>query len=268
MILDRILQHKRLEIAECQRRVPLETLMARCQNQASDNMRRRFRQALRSGHPAALIAEIKKASPSRGVICRDFDPERIANSYEQAGAAAISVLTDRRFFGGELDHLRQVRTRVRLPVLRKDFIVDCYQVYEAKAAGAAAVLLIVAALPQAQLLELLTLARALDMAALVEVHTERELEVALAVGAEIIGINNRDLGTFRTSLTTTQRLARLVPSTRTLVSESGITSFDDILHLAALGVHAVLVGEALMRQPDAAEAVQTLLGRSEACHAG
>jgi indole-3-glycerol phosphate synthase len=177
MILDRILQHKRLEIAECRRRVPLETLMARCQNQASDSMRRCFRQALRSGHPAALIAEIKKASPSRGVICRDFDPERIANSYEQAGAAAISVLTDRRFFGGELDHLRQVHTRVRLPVLRKDFILDCYQVYEAKAAGAAAVLLIVAALPQAQLLELLTLARALDMAALVEVHTERELEV-------------------------------------------------------------------------------------------
>ncbi|MGI6082054.1 MAG: indole-3-glycerol phosphate synthase TrpC [Limnochordia bacterium] len=268
MFLERILKHKRQEIEERKRRIPPETLIS---NPESDTTtvsgRTWFQQALHSGDPVALIAEVKKASPSKGVICEDFDPEEIAKKYEQAGAAAVSVLTDPHFFGGSIDHLRSIARQVRLPVLRKDFIVDSYQLYEAKTAGAAAVLLIVAALSKGQLLDLLSLTHALGMAALVEVHTEKELETALAVGAKIIGINNRDLTTFVTSLNTTERLAPYVPKTCTLVSESGITTHDDLLHLAGLGVHAVLVGEALIRQADKGAAVHRLLGRKEICHA-
>ncbi|NLN18059.1 MAG: indole-3-glycerol phosphate synthase TrpC [Firmicutes bacterium] len=268
MYLEPILRHKRQEIEERKRRLPLPALMSGLQKDADPaGGGERFRQALHSHHPVALIAEVKKASPSKGVICEDFDPEKIAASYERAGAAAISVLTDHRFFGGSLEYLHGIARQVGLPVLYKDFVIDPYQLYEAKIAGASAVLLIVAALVKEELLDLLALAHALDMAALVEVHTEHELDTALTAGAQIIGINNRDLTTFVTSLNTTERLAPYVPKTCTLVSESGIKTHEDLLYLAGLGVHAVLVGEALMRQADKEAAVRRLLGREEIDHA-
>lgn len=211
--------------------------------------------------PVSVIAEVKKASPSRGVIRPDFDPVAIARDYAAAGASAISVLTDEPFFQGHLDYLRQIRVAVTLPLLRKDFVIDPYQVYEARAAGADAVLLIVAALHEAgRLRELRELAESLGLAVLVEVHTAAELAVAAASGARIIGINNRDLTTFHTSLQVSVDLAPQVPPGALLVSESGIGAAGDLVRLHAAGAHAVLVGESLMRQAAVAGALRALLG--------
>jgi indole-3-glycerol phosphate synthase len=221
---------------------------------------RPFADALRRGDEVALLAEVKPRSPSAGVIREGSDPVEIARDYERGGAAALSVLTDGRFFGGSLDALRAVRQAVDLPVLRKDFVIDRLQVEEARAAGADAVLLIVAALEDTALRNLHDLVCELGMDALVEVHDERELERALEAGAGIIGVNNRDLRTFRTDLAVTERLAPRVPGDAVLVGESGVRSRADVARLGAAGVDAVLVGESLMRQADVETAARALVG--------
>ena len=207
-----------------------------------------------------MIAELKRASPSRGVIRRDYAPSRIAAGYERGGAAALSVLTDHDFFQGAPDHLRAARAATALPMLRKDFIVDPWQVHEARAMGADCVLLIVAALDDEPLRELAELAGELGLDTLVEVHDEAELDRALRIPAPLIGINNRDLRTFETTLATTERLAARVPADRRTVTESGIASRDDVARLRARDVHAFLVGEAFMSAPDPGERLAALFG--------
>ncbi|MBM3859838.1 MAG: indole-3-glycerol phosphate synthase TrpC [Verrucomicrobia bacterium] len=208
----------------------------------------------------ALIAEVKKASPSAGVICPDFDPVRIARAYEQAGAAAISVLTDREFFQGNIEYLQQIRAVVKLPLLRKDFIIEELQIYEAAACGADAVLLIAAILDDQQLRDFRAIAEHLQLAALVEVHDEIELDRALAAGAHLIGINNRNLATFTVSLATTEKLAARISNDRLIVAESGIHTRADVERVARAGAKAILVGESLMRSGDIAGKVKELIG--------
>ena len=203
---------------------------------------------------------MKKASPSAGVICADFEPVRIAVEYERAGAAALSVLTDEQFFQGKLDYLAQIRRAVKLPLLRKDFIIDELQIHEAAAHGADALLLIVAILEDPQLVAFQQLARELRLTALVEVHDEVELERALGAGAESIGINNRNLNDFSVTLTTTERLAARIPRNRVVVAESGIHTRADVERVTRAGAHAILVGETLMRSGDVAGKVTELLG--------
>ena len=215
------------------------------------------------GEGVRLIAEVKKASPSRGLLRADFDPVSLARTYAESGAAAVSVLTDLHF-QGTIEHLLAVKealTPLGVPVLRKDFTLDSYQIYEARAHGADALLLIVAVLGKARLGELLSVAKDLWVQCLVEVHDEQELQTALEAGAEIIGINNRDLRTFQTDIAVTQALAPKVPRGKVLVSESGIASREDVVRLGRLGVHAVLVGEALVTAPDVGARVQELLGQ-------
>jgi indole-3-glycerol phosphate synthase len=195
----------------------------------------------------ALIAEVKKTSPSKGVLIEDFDPIAIGKTYAENGASAISVLTDEQFFQGHLDYMRFVRAAVNVPVLRKDFVIDPYQVYEARAAEADAVLLIVMALEDARLADLHALIGELGMAALVEVHNEAEMERALKIGANLIGINNRDLKTFHQDLNVTGRLASLAPPTVTVVAESAIRDAADVRRMGSYGAHAVLVGESLVK---------------------
>jgi len=208
-----------------------------------------------------VIAEVKRASPSRGVIREDFDPVSIARAYESAGASALSVLTDERFFQGHIDHLRACRNAVRLPVLRKDFVIDPYQIHEARAAGADAVLLIAALLDTDALREFRREAEGLGMAALVEAHDERELESALESGAHIVGINNRDLQTFQVDVETTFRLVSMIPRERIIVSESGIGTRDDLKRLADAGVDAALIGETLLSAPDPGAKLRELIGK-------
>lgn len=246
-ILDRILAHKLTEIGD-----DLAGIARRARDAAPP---RDFAGALRR-ETVALIAEVKHASPSKGVLIQDFDPVALGKTYAENGAAAISVLTDEQFFMGSLDHLSQVRASVEVPVLRKDFIIDCYQVYEARAAGADAVLLIVAALEDGQLADLHALASELGMAALVEVHNVDELDRALKANGRLIGVNNRDLKTFREDLGTTERIARLVPEGVTLVAESAIRSADDVRQMGGFGAHAVLVGEGLVKAGDIAAQVR------------
>ena len=221
---------------------------------------RDFAGALRQRDGVALIAEVKKASPSAGIIRADFDPVQIAREYEAVGAAALSVRTDKKFFQGQLEYLRLIRQAVRLPLLRKDFIIDERQLHETALAGADAVLLIVAILDDAQLKDYRALAGKLRLAALVEVHDDRELDRALNAGAEIIGINNRDLKTFRTNLVTTEKLAARIPAGKIIVAESGIHSRADVRRVASAGARAILVGESLMRSSDIAGKVKELLG--------
>lgn len=250
-ILTRILDHKAEEVARQRVKVPVAALEERA---ASAPAPRDLVAALRRPPATALIAEVKKASPSRGVLLEPFDHLALARTYAAAGAAAISVLTDVRFFQGSLKYLEAIRRLPEAPpVLRKDFIIDPYQIYEARAYGADALLLIAAALEDPALAELLGLSRRLGMAALVEVHTEAELGRALAVGAPLIGVNNRDLHSFQTSLATTERLARLLPTgpeRPVLVSESGIFTPEHVALVRSYGADAVLVGEALVTAPD------------------
>ncbi|HJU08763.1 MAG TPA: indole-3-glycerol phosphate synthase TrpC [Rhodanobacteraceae bacterium] len=262
-ILQRILARKAQEIEASSAALPLRELSARCTDLPDT---RGFAAALEAkidaGAPA-VIAEIKKASPSAGVIREPFDPAAIARSYEAGGAACLSVLTDIDFFQGCDEYLRQARAACALPVLRKDFTIDTYQIYEARLIGADAILLIVAALGDAALLELALLAADLDLDVMVEVHDEAELERALEIPAPLIGINNRDLRTFQTSLDTTLKLKQWVhDDTRILVSESGIRTREDVSRLRAAGVHAFLVGETLMRAADPGEELARLFDGS------
>ncbi|MGC9396564.1 MAG: indole-3-glycerol phosphate synthase TrpC [Anaerolineae bacterium] len=255
-ILDKIITHKREEVDRQKQVKPLSAWVAEAESSPAP---RNFLAALRAPG-VSLIAEVKKASPSKGLLCPDFDPARLARTYDANGAAAISVLTDARFFQGSLDDLRAVRQAVDVPVLRKDFFVDAYQVYEARAAGADAVLLIVAALDDATLHDLYALIRQLGMAALIEVHNAAEVERALALEPRLIGVNNRDLRTFHVTLDTTAALRPRVPDGVVLVAESGIHTPEDVARLATMNVDAMLVGEALVTATDVGEKVRQFTG--------
>ena len=253
-ILDQIVAAKRRELGERKEAVPLKLLKRQV---AERPAARDFAGALKKPG-IGLIAEAKKASPSKGLLCPDFDAVRLARTYEKSGAAAISVLTEAEYFLGSLDYLTDVKEAVSVPVLRKDFIFDPYQVYEAAAIGADALLLIVAMLTDAQLKRLLTLTTDIGLAALVEVHDEKELERAKGAGASIIGINNRDLRTFEVDLGVTEKLAPLAQPQAVIVSESGIKTRDDIKRLAGYGVDAVLIGETLVTCDDVPGIIQEL----------
>jgi len=255
----RILDRKREEISAARRKAPLEEVRAQA---AAAGPARDFIQSLHEARPWAIIAEVKKASPSRGVIRADFDPAAIAKVYEANGARAVSVVTDEPFFQGRLEYLRAIRAAVRLPLLRKDFILDAYQVYEARAAGADAVLLIAAGLEDARLRELSALAQELGMAALIEVHNEPELKRALNLRPPLLGINNRDLATFQTDLETTLRLLPRIQGPL-VVSESGLNRPEDLLRLSGAGAKAFLIGEALMAAADMGAKLRELCGRHD-----
>ena len=258
MILDDIIANKKEELSGTKRRSSLAEVKARA---ADAGPVRGFGKALSRSGAIRLIAEVKKASPSKGVIREDFDPVRIAQTYEKSGASCISVLTEEKFFQGRLEYLAAVRKAAGLPLLRKDFIIDEYQVYEARAAGADAILLIAACLEKNQMAEYLGIAGQLGLDALVESHTYRELDKALLAGATLVGINNRDLSTFTVSLDTTLDLLKDIPDDRIVVSESGIKTRDDVVKLEKAGVDAVLVGEGLMREKDIGKKVKELLGK-------
>ncbi|MEW5719319.1 MAG: indole-3-glycerol phosphate synthase TrpC [Chloroflexota bacterium] len=254
MILDEIVANKHGEVAEAKTRVALAEIRARAQAAPAP---RDFARALKR-ECVALIAEIKRASPSRGELNAHVDPPPRARAYAEHGAAAISVLTDAKYFNGSLDDLRAVRAVVDAPVLRKDFIVDEYQIYQARAGGADAILLIVRVLSDAQLREYGALAQSLGMSALVEIHDESELDRALAADARIVGINNRNLADFTVDLATTEMLAPKIGCGKIVVAESGVFTRAEVERVARVGVHAVLVGEALMRAEEVGAKVREL----------
>ena len=257
-ILEEIVAYKRAFVAECKRKQPFREMELRAKDAGPA---RGFERALREkGDGCALIGEIKTASPSKGMIREDAEPAEIARVYERNGAACISVLTDERYFRGSLERLEKVRSTVSLPLLRKDFIIDPYQVYEARAYGADAILLIAACLDDSLLADLLEAAALLDLDCLFEVHDESEMRRACRCNACLIGINNRDLATFVTDLEVTERLARLAPDHALVVSESGISCADDVRRVYAAGARAVLVGEAIMRERDMGSKVRELAG--------
>lgn len=257
-ILRRIVTVKREEIAHRQRQMPIATLQARLAE--APPVRPFALTVRRNGEPIRLIAELKKASPSKGVFRDDFDARAILQAYERSPASALSILTDTPFFQGKLDDLSLARKLTNKPLLRKDFLLDGYQIYEARVYGADAVLLIVAVLTPTSLRDLLALTQGLGMDALVEVHTEAELETALNSGVTLIGINNRNLMTFEVDLNTTLRLRKLIPDNCVIVSESGIETHDQVRALEDAGVDAILVGETLIRSPDPIAKARELLG--------
>jgi indole-3-glycerol phosphate synthase len=258
-VLDRIVEAKAGRLDQAKRRAPIERLAPEALAIAALSRGRSLAAALRRPDRVNVIAEIKQRSPSKGLICEDFDPVHIAESYASGGAAALSVLCEEDFFGGSLEHLEAIRKRVELPLLRKDFIFDPYQLYESCVAGADAVLLIVAILEDELLERLIGLAKELGLDALVEVHTMAEMECAARVGASTIGVNNRDLTTFKVDLGTSIRLAPLAPEGAILVSESGINTGSDIRRLKSAGFSAFLVGEHLMRAQHSGEALRRLI---------
>jgi indole-3-glycerol phosphate synthase len=263
-ILNKIVQTKHEEVALRKRAVSLESVRADAQSRV---LTRDFEGALRrkiaAGH-AAVIAEVKKASPSKGLLREDFIPADIAQSYAmgdgKVSAACLSVLTDQQYFQGSNDYLKQARASCDLPVLRKDFMVDLYQIYESRAMGADCVLLIAACLDDAQMAEFEAAARSLDMAVLVEVHDRAELDRALKLKTSLLGVNNRNLRTFEVSLDTTLTLMTDFPADKLLVTESGISTREDVSRLRAAGIHAFLVGEAFMRASEPGEALAALFG--------
>jgi indole-3-glycerol phosphate synthase len=252
-ILDKIVADKQREVAKQKRNAPIAAVKER----TAQYERRDFKAAL-SGNGLKLIAEVKKASPSKGLLCPDFRPVEMARIYEKSGAAAISVLTEIKYFQGSLEYLKDIRESVSLPLLRKDFIFDEYQVYETAAYGADALLLIASILSPKQLSQLLELSHSLGLACLVEIHDEADLKKAVQSGAEIIGINNRDLKTFKTDIETTHRLRSLLPEDKIVVSESGISRREDIEKLKTWEVNAALAGETLVTSKDIAARIREL----------
>ena len=260
--LERIVRAKRAELEQCRRQVPQSKLEQSIRPQPAGAFRTAIVVPRDSPLSYSIIAELKQASPSRGILCSEYDPAAIARRYQQAGARALSVLTDREFFRGSLDDLKAVKATTALPVLRKDFTLADYHLYEAAAAGADAVLLIVAILKPEELLRLLAVSRVLGLDAVVEVHTAEELRVAVDAGAEIIGINNRDLNTFAVSLETSLRLIDSIPDPVVAVSESGLRNAGDLERLRAAGFDAFLIGERFLTEPDPGAALECLLSEA------
>jgi len=258
-ILKKIVEDKRIELQEQKRKIPLKILKEQISNLPPT---RNFKAAIK-GQNLSLIAEIKKASPSVGVIREGFDPAELAKTYELNGASAISVLTEKKYFSGDLNYLKVVKEITAVPVLRKDFIFDEYQIYESRVAGADAILLIVSILDDETLAKLLDLTKKLGLDALVETHTEREIERALKNGAEIIGINNRNLDTFEVNLVNSVNLLHLIPLNKVVVSESGVHDRKDMIILKNSGVDAALVGEAIVRSEDVGKKIRELLGKHQ-----
>ena len=256
-ILDEILEQKHREVAAARERIPFSTLERRLP--AAPPVRG-FLDALKSASKPGLIAEVKKASPSAGLIRADFDPVAIARQYEVAGATCLSVLTDEHFFQGHLDFLQAIRQIVRIPVMRKEFIIDRYQIIEARVAGADCVLLIAECLDDVQLNDLYNYARSLGMDVLIELYDLENVERVLATGTKLLGINNRDLKSFVVDLAVTERLSAKAPEGALLVTESGIFTHDDVVRMEATGAKAMLVGESLMRHADVTSATRALIG--------
>ena len=257
MILDKIREYKLREVAENKELVSIESLKKRCKDipeaVKSSNV-------LKKDNRINFIAEVKNASPSAGIIREDFNYINIAKEYESGGASAISVLTDKEFFKGDIKYLSEIKETVKIPVLRKDFIIDSYQIYEARAAGADLVLLIARILTKEKIDKFLTLSHELGMECLVEVHDHDELEKVLETEASIIGINNRNLDTFETDLKTTFQLCKLIPEDKIVVSESGIKTRADVVTLEEAGIDAILIGETLMRSKDISQKIRELFG--------
>ena len=254
-MLDDIVRHKREEVEAAKARLPLEELQARVVHRLVE---RSFRRALNVPGKLSLIAELKRKSPSQGMLRERFDPVSLAQTLQAAGAAALSVLTDEAYFGGHLDFLRDAKQFTEIPALRKDFIVDPYQVYESVLYEADAVLLIVRVLPSDTLADCLQAADRLGLEPFVEVHSEDELHAALGAGAHVIGINHRDLRTFRLDPGLSERLIPRIPAGKLIVAESGLQTAEEVARMKRLGVHAVLIGEALMTAPDPAAKVREL----------
>ncbi|MDP3804609.1 MAG: indole-3-glycerol phosphate synthase TrpC [Candidatus Omnitrophota bacterium] len=256
MILSRIIEDKRRVIEEAKRAKPQNELVKEvglmCVKSA-------FKKNISRPHHINLIAEMKKASPSKGILRGDFNPVKIAFTFQANGASAISVLTDERFFEGKLEYIKMVKKNVCLPVLRKDFIIDEYQIYESVVAGADAILLIAELLSAGEMLGFYNLATSLGLDVLMEVHNEEDVEKALSTDAGIIGINNRDLHSFKVDLSMTQKLIRMLPQSKIKVSESGIRSYEDVMFLKSLGVNAVLIGEAFMEAGDIAQKMREIM---------
>lgn len=258
MILDQIIADRKIAVETLKQTMTISDFEE--QIQACTIKHYSFKEALKNKEkPLNIIAEVKKASPSKGLICNDFRYIEIAKAYEEGGAAAISVLTEPKYFQGSNEYLTEIKEVVNLPVLRKDFIIDPIQIYEAKAIGADAILLIVAALSEKELGTYLEITQKLGLDALVETHNEKEVKTALTVGAEIIGVNNRDLQTFNVTLDTSERLRKLIPEDKIFVSESGIHTEEDIRRLKSLKVDAVLIGESIVKEKDPTRKIKNFI---------
>ncbi|MFC1855358.1 indole-3-glycerol phosphate synthase TrpC [Thermodesulfobacteriota bacterium] len=260
-ILDKIIDHKKKELAELKSNKSTDEVKKCVKNCQREPMDISFFDALNKKGSINIIAEVKKGSPSKGIICEDFDPVSIAKQYEIAGAGAVSVLTDSHFFFGKLQYLKDIRKAISLPILRKDFIIDEYQIYEAKCAGANAILLIAAVLDKDTIQEFLDIARKLDLDALVEVHNKSELDKVLKTDARIIGVNNRNLKDFSVDLNTTAELVKDIPPGKVVVSESGIHTRADIEQVLSCGVNSFLIGEALVKDNQMAGKMAEFLGK-------
>ena len=256
MMLSRIIEEKRRVVEESRREKPMEDVVREAKNIC---VKSSFKKNISRPHHINLIAEIKKASPSKGILRGDFNPVKIAITYQANGASAISVLTDERFFEGRLEYIKKIKENVSIPILRKDFIIDEYQIYESVVAGADAILLIADILSTNELIGFYNLATTLGLDVLIEVHNEEEVEKALATDGGIIGINNRDLHTFKVDFGVTQKLSRLIPQNKVMVSESGIKSHEDVMFLKSLGINAVLIGEAFMEASDIASKMREIM---------
>jgi len=255
-MLTKIIEWKKKEVEKAWKRVPLDELIKKAE---SICVKSAFKKNISRKNHINLIAELKKSSPSRGVIRADFDPLKIAFTYQVTGASAISVLTDERFFDGKLEYLKMLKERVTIPLLRKDFIIDKYQIYESVVHGADAILLIAHILTQAELNNYLGIAKGLGLDVLVEAHNEEDIEKAVKSHASIIGINNRDLTSFNVDISTTERLIHLIPENKVIVSESGIETYEQVMFLKSIGVNAVLIGETFMRAENIADKVRDLI---------